>query len=169
MAATGHMVFEFPLFMLLGMGVAWVFALLEVKALVSILGGLALFVYALLSIVDVLRHGKEADQQTKDLPASGFIAGLTFTALNPYFIIWWMTAGLKIVADIVAYGGVYYLPLAYPFHVWMDYAWLILVAHLAYKGRKIGRRLMDLIQVALALAMLYYGAVFFYEGLSFFK
>lgn len=169
MAATGHMAFEFPLYMLLGIGVAWIFILLEVKALISILGGLVLFIYALLSILDVVRHKKETSSQTKMLSTSGFVAGFMFTAFNPYFIIWWVTAGLKLVTDIVAYGGVYYLLLAYPFHVWMDYVWLAFIAYLAYKGRKIGKRVMDLIQVFLALVMFYYGAIFFYEGFMFFK
>ncbi len=169
MAATGHMAFEFPLYMLLGIGAAWIFILLEVKTIISIIGGLVLLIYALLSILDVVKHKNETGTQTKALTSSGFVAGFMFTAFNPYFIIWWATAGLKLVTDIVAYGGIYYLPLAYPIHVWMDYVWLAFIAYLAYRGRKIGKRIMDLIQVFLAVVMIYYGAIFLYEGFMFFK
>ena len=60
---------------------------------------------------------------------------MVFTALNPFFIAWWLTIGLKLVlASISLFGGATGGFLLFSFHIWMDYVWLILTAYLIFKG-----------------------------------
>lgn len=163
LAATGHMAFEFPLYLLLGFGAASFFRGRLLRAWVSLLGGAALLAYAALILYGLVK-GSGSQGAEKAAAAGGFMVGLLFTALNPYFIIWWATAGLKLTLDIWGAGGAPVLVAAYPFHVWMDYAWLGSLALLAYRGRRLSERLMDAVQVVLAVLLVYYGWVFLSEG-----
>ncbi len=55
------------------------------------------------------------------------IAGIVFTGLNPYFLLWWATIGLPLIEKAVR-GGPKLLAIMYASHVWLDYAWLGLLA-----------------------------------------
>ncbi len=162
LAATGHMAFEFPLYMLLGFGAAPLFTSPLFRGWAALIGGIALFAYAALIVYGLARGTGGSDP---GVSTGGFAVGLMFTALNPYFIVWWATAGLKLVLDIWSAGGVAAMAAAYPFHVWMDYAWLGGLAFLAYKGREVSKRLLDAVQVVLAVLLVYYGWVFIQDGL----
>jgi len=163
LAATGHMAFELPLYMLLGLGAASIFSSPVLRAWASLIGGAALFAYAALLVASVLRGSQKSGGV--GAATGGFLVGFLFTALNPFFIVWWATAGLKLVIDIWSAGGLAALAAAYPFHVWMDYAWLGGLALLAYKGRSLSERLLDAVQLVLAALLVYYGWVFIAEGL----
>ena len=165
-AATGHMFFEFPLYLALGYGIYLATVIMEVKTIVALLGGVTLIAYAVLTLLSVSKGGNSSANNIK-IFSSGILTGFIFTTLNPYFIVWWATAGLKLTMDIVSYD-LSILPLAYPFHVWMDYFWLTVIAYLAVRGKKLGPKVMDIIQIVLAAVMVYYGYVFFMEGLSIF-
>jgi len=164
LAATGHMAFELPLYLLLGLGAASIFSSPLLRAWVSLIGGAALFAYAILLLASAFRGSRGGGGG--DAAMGGFLVGFLFTALNPFFIVWWATAGLKLVTDIWGAGGLPALAAAYPFHVWMDYAWLGGLSYLAYRGRRLSERLLDAVQVVLAVLLFYYGWVFVAEGLA---
>jgi len=62
------------------------------------------------------------------------LLGLFFTGLNPYFIIWWLTVGLKLISNSITFASWAGVLLMYVAHVWMDYVWLTVTAHLAKRG-----------------------------------
>jgi len=81
--------------------------------------------------------------------------------LNPYFIVWWLAVGSKLVVDALAFASLLGVLLMYISHVWMDYAWLTAVAHLAHVGTKIaGTRWYR-------AAMTVFGAILIYFGITF--
>jgi threonine/homoserine/homoserine lactone efflux protein len=63
------------------------------------------------------------------------VVGFLFTALNPYFLLWWLSIGMSLIAQIQSMG-LESLPIIYPAHVWLDFAWLTLVAALGGRGSK---------------------------------
>jgi len=96
--------------------------------------------------------------------------GFSSTILNPYFLAWWMTAGLKLIADVLAYSSTLgVLTAAYLSHVWMDFLRLSLVAWLARAGSFGAPNAARLFQAALALVPAYYGVNFLRESFDLVK
>ncbi|MFZ0897549.1 MAG: LysE family transporter, partial [Candidatus Nitrosopolaris sp.] len=63
------------------------------------------------------------------------LLGVIFSALNPFFLIWWLTVGLKLITDSIHYFGIVIgILFLFSFHIWMDYAWLVITSYLIYRG-----------------------------------
>jgi len=87
--------------------------------------------------------------------------GLAFTGLNPFFIIWWLTAGAQLVIISLEFASLAGVLLMYVCHVWIDYVWLTATAHLAKRGMKVvGIKWYRVL-------MAFFGAVLIYFGLAF--
>uniref|UniRef100_A0A7J3X7Z4 Lysine transporter LysE n=2 Tax=Thermofilum pendens TaxID=2269 RepID=A0A7J3X7Z4_THEPE len=164
LAALGHMLAELPLYFLLGLGLLRFLSDSVLRAL-STVGGAALLLYAVLSVRASL--SKSSLPQRLEVVRNPVLLGFSLTALNPYFLAWWMTAGLKLIADILAYSSTLgVLTTAYLMHVWMDFLWLSLVAWLAKEGSLRAPTAARYLQFALALVLVYYGVCFLREGLT---
>ena len=56
--------------------------------------------------------------------------------------------------------------LMYPVHVWLDFAWLSLVAHLSSKGRALGPKAQRALALSLSAVMALYAALFALDSAS---
>jgi threonine/homoserine/homoserine lactone efflux protein len=131
---------------------------------IAVLGGVAVLGFAALQVRSVL---KKKTQKRGAQNRAPFVVGVALTALNPFFIIWWLTAGLKLVADSSAFGPVAGVGLLFGLHIWMDYVWLGTTAYLASKGSSvIGSRYYKILMLALAGVLVYYGVQFLVSGLA---
>ena len=78
------------------------------------------------------------DKINRRIDRGPLIVGIIFTAMNPFFVTWWLTVGLKLISDsIYLFGIIEGVLVLFLFHIWMDYAWLALTAYLISKGRSI--------------------------------
>ena len=156
--AIGHTIVEFPLVILLGIGVFSLESLPEFRTVISVLGAITLFVFAGIQIRTVLRNKELTSSSPKQSP---LIAGILLSALNPFFIIWWITIGFKLISDamlIWAFAGIL---VVFGLHIWMDFAWLGAVAFLAAKSSKIlSNRNYKILIVGLSLMLIYFGITF---------
>ncbi|HDD64468.1 MAG TPA: LysE family translocator [Thermoprotei archaeon] len=165
MEAIGHTLFEFPLVIVIALGLSEVLKNREALRIVGAVGGFALIVFALLMALDLMNVLKGEDKKIVEVKSGPVLTGLLFTALNPYFLVWWASAGLKLIADIMLYGGLILVIALYPVHVWMDYAWLSAVAYLSSRGRSLGRNIQALIMLIFIVILLYYGVKFLFNSL----
>lgn len=161
--AAGHTVVELPLVVLLGAGVLSLESFPESRAVISLVGAASLFAFAALQIRTAFgpKQGKASD------PRHGaFFAGVVFSALNPFFIVWWATIGFKLIADALEMWSMFGIVVMFGLHIWMDYAWLAAVGAVSKKGGVIlsGRNHRILV-LALAGLMIYFGAGFLAEAL----
>lgn len=156
--AIGHTIVELPLIILLGIGIFSLELFPEFRTVISIFGSITLFVFAIIQIKKIFEEKKQIKSNGKHGP---FIAGIGLTALNPFFIIWWLTIGLKLISDatlIWAFSGIFILFL---FHIWMDFLWLGFTAFLASKSSKIlSNRNYKIIMIILSIVLIYYGITF---------
>ena len=156
--AIGHTIVELPLIILLGIGVFSLELFPEFRTIISIFGSITLFGFAIIQIKKIFDKKDQIHSNNKHSP---LIAGIGLTALNPFFIIWWLTIGLKLISDatlIWAFAGIFILFL---FHIWMDFAWLGLTAFLASKSSKIlSNRNYKIIMIILSVVLIYYGITF---------
>ena len=92
-----------------------------------------LILFGLLQIRNAFLSPSEEHERAAPSHRHLFLIGVIFTGLNPYFILWWLTVGAQLILislEFAALAGVVFMYLC---HVWMDYAWLIGVAHFAKK------------------------------------
>lgn len=160
MFSIAHSIIEFTIVMLLAIGLLSVANQPAVKLMVGGAGGIALIVFGSLQIRSSLHETNETTS-TKKTTKHLLLLGLALTGLNPYFIIWWLTIGANLILLSLEFAGLWGVLFMYICHVWIDYAWLTLVAGFAKKGAKILRKKWYRALIAI------FGAILIYFGLSF--
>jgi threonine/homoserine/homoserine lactone efflux protein len=159
--SVGHTFVELPVVILVAVGLNIFINNPSLQLLTAGFGGTALLIFAGLQIRDAVKSDRRASTSEPTRVSSSrhpLLAGLVFTGLNPFFLVWWLTAGARLVVDALvlgAFAGVLVMFLA---HVWMDYAWLVGTAWLANKGSNLtGTRGYTLLTIVFAVALVYFG------------
>ncbi|MEM2875977.1 MAG: LysE family transporter, partial [Candidatus Bathyarchaeia archaeon] len=135
--SVGHSIVELPLILFLATGLISVSNQLLISVISGLFGGVSLVGFGILQIKGALKGDTNLELRGKEKVGSSLMLGVTLTGLNPFFILWWLTAGIKLIHEAIALAS--FLGVLYMFtsHVWMDYAWLVLTAHLAERGKNI--------------------------------
>ena len=163
--AVGHTLFEFPLVLLIGVGSSHIINNELFLNIAGMIGGLALIIFSILLLQDLISLRRGDGERVLKISGGPILTGFLFTALNPYFIVWWTTVGLKLIIDIILAGGILFVIFLYPIHVWMDYLWLSLVSYLSSKGRKLGVKIQAGILIIFIIILMYYGIKFIIESI----
>ena len=161
--AIGHMLVEFPLVIALSLGLLVAASQPSIKFVIGLVGGVGLIGFGAAQIYATVKSKSEFNDTPKAgrLPASSLVLGLALTALNPYFILWWLTIGSVLIVQALAFAAMIGVLIMYVSHVWMDYAYLTAIAHLGKRGRAImGSRYYKLVLIGFGLILIYYGSTF---------
>ena len=159
--AGAHTVIEFALVMLLAGGLLSVASEPAVRSVIGTVGGVVLMAFGGAQIYETFFR-KSTEVQAAPTPTKNLILiGFALTGLNPYFIVWWLTAGANLILLSLEFASLLGVVFMYVCHVWMDYAWLVGVAHFAKVGSNVaGFQWYKILRVL-------FGAVLIYFGLSF--
>ena len=135
--SIGHTLVEFSLVLVLAFGLLTLTNEPMIKTIIGLSGGIVLIVFGLFQLRAIFF--KASDKKTeKNLSFPHlFLIGIAFTGLNPYFILWWMTVGAQLILISLAFASFLGVIFMYLCHVWMDYVWLISIAHFSKKGKNI--------------------------------
>jgi len=159
--AIGHTIVELPLVILLGIGVFSLEIFPEFRTIISILGAITLFVFATLQIKTVLKKERVKVSNPKQGP---LVAGVLLSALNPFFIIWWLSIGFKLISDAMilwSFGGILIM---FVLHIWMDFVWLGAVSFFASKSSGIlSNRNYKVLMLGISGMLVYFGITFLIE------
>ncbi len=161
--AYGHTVVEMPLIVLLAAGLFTSAAAAQYAGTIGLVGGVGILGFAALQIANVVRkkNNLSAPAMTRTSNKSPFIAGIALTAFNPFFLVWWFTVGLKLVADSATFGLATGIVILFALHIWMDYVWLVGTAYLVSKGGSVLKsKYYPLLLAGLAAVLAYYGVTF---------
>ncbi len=134
LAALGHMIIELPYVLLL-----YRFTLVlkgfigRFKVLFNTIVVLFLLYFSYMLLKDSLSLiTSSRDSQSLDVTVGGglpgaILVGVILTGFNAYFLLWWLTVGYPLIEESSKLGfrG---LAVMYISHVWIDYAWLTLLA-----------------------------------------
>jgi threonine/homoserine/homoserine lactone efflux protein len=157
LVALGHLTIEWPLMGLIFFGVGELFQIAAVKIGLGLAGGAILGWMG----IGMLRDRERADLTADATPGrSPFLAGILLTAGNPYFLIWWATAGAVLVKSSLAFGlaGIFILAVV---HWLVDLGWLSFLSTLSFFGGKFyGRRLQHAVFIICGLGLLYFAGRF---------
>ena len=156
--AVGHTTVEFPLIMLLGVGYFSIESIPEIRTTITILGAAGLFVFAILQIRSVTKQKFNLETRPGQGP---FVAGILLSALNPFFIIWWLTIGLVLISESIQNFGIIGIVILFLFHIWMDYVWLFTIAAFSSKAKNyLSKRNFKIIITGLSIMLIYFGIEF---------
>lgn len=143
--ASDHTIVELPIILMLSFGL-FHFSVTSVAhnatlKSIGLLGGITIVVFSMLQIRSVVIREKNRspdnliDRTKYSLSNKPILNGMIFSLLNPFFIVWWFTVGLKIISDSISIFGIVLGGLAvFIFHIWMDYVWLGGTSFLVQKG-----------------------------------
>jgi len=156
--AIGHTIVELPLVILLGIGVFSLESFPEFRTVISIFGAITLFVFATIQIRTIFRKKELVLSNSKQGPV---ISGIVLSALNPFFIIWWLAIGFKLISDAMLMWSFAGILIVFVLHIWMDFAWLGTVSFLASKSSKIlSNKNYKILMIGLSLMLIYFGITF---------
>jgi len=159
--AIGHTIVEFPLILLLGVGFFSIESIPEIRTVITILGAAGLFGFAILQIRAVTKEKFSIETKSGQGP---FVAGILLSALNPFFIIWWLTIGLVLISESIQNFGIIGIVILFLFHIWMDYAWLFTIAVFSSKAKNyLSKRNFKIIIVGLSIVLIYFGIDFLFK------
>jgi threonine/homoserine/homoserine lactone efflux protein len=160
--ALGHAVIEVPLILLIYFGFARFFQHTAVQAVLSLAGGAMIIWMGVTMFLDRARVVKEG----KDLPYPAFVAGIFMSAINPFFLLWWATAGSLLVLKFLDYGlgGLFVLITAH----WMcDLIWLSFVSVFINKTHHfLDKRFQEWLFIATSLFLVFFGFRFIISGIQ---
>ena len=164
--AIGHTIVELPVVILYSIPLiiftsqSVTFSIIN---FISLIGGISLIVFGILFVVKIIsknnKHNYIIESSRIEKPV---IAGMLFTGINPFFFLWWISVGIKLISDSIALLG-YPIGIAFLFlvHVWMDYAWLGLTSYFASRGISVLRsQYHKFIILILTIPLFYYGINF---------
>ena len=164
--AVGHTIIELPVIILLSLPFVVLSPInltFSTTKIITFIAGAFLIVFGILYVVRTIRtRGSPNSAINTSRIENPYLAGIIFTSLNPFFIVWWTTVGVKLISDSISLlghpAGITFLFFA---HIWMDYAWLGLSSYLASRGFNIIRsEYHKYITILLTVPLFYYGIYF---------
>jgi len=164
--SLAHTLVEFTLVMLLALGLLAFASDLVVKRVIGVIGGVVLIAYGAMQIRGSVASKFGESKQVKASSGRLFLLGLALTGLNPFFIVWWLTAGAQLIIIALEFASFAGVALMYACHVWIDYVWLTATAHFAKVGLNfVGLRWYRLLTVTFGAVLIYFGFSFILSSL----
>jgi threonine/homoserine/homoserine lactone efflux protein len=182
--AYGHTVVELPVILVLTYSFikfSSVVSSNENIKLIGLVGGASIVIFSIIQIRSIIMNRRFLIDSSKNryhgennidanirrhfnnikVPSTTtpIIAGIVFSALNPFFLFWWLTVGTKLISDSISFFGIIAGCLSvFSFHIWMDYAWLTVTSYLIAKGLSILKStIYNILLLALNIAIAAYG------------
>jgi len=139
--ASGHAIVEFPLIIALSYGLysfSYTLHLSDVIIkFIGLTGGIFLLFFSSLQIISILKEKATNSQEIRDFK-NPILVGIIFTIINPFFLVWWLTIGSKLISDsVINFGIVEGISIIFLSHIWMDYFWLWFTSFMINKGKSI--------------------------------
>ena len=159
--AIGHGIIEFPLMILIMLGMDKVLKSTSTQIVIGLAGGTFLLIMA----IQMLRSLKGAgDQEAKATKSGPVVAGVILSAGNPYFLLWWATVGLTL-ATTATQLGIWAFALFAVVHWLCDLVWLEALSWASFKGSVLlGPRGMRIVLMICSAALLVFGLFFVYNA-----
>ncbi len=161
--AVGHGIIEFPLIVVIILGMGKFFEMPKVKIAIGLAGGIFLLLMAIQSILSLKVKLNNQSRVLKDKPIT---AGIILSAGNPYFLLWWATVGLALATQAKQWG-IWAFALFALAHWSVDLIWLQILSWFSNKGSVLlGPKGMRIVLMICAAALFFFGLFFIYNALT---
>lgn len=129
--AVGHGIVEFPLMFFIYFWLSQFVIPDVVPVAVGAVGGLLMIYMG----VNTFRNRGEAIQKVAVPRQEPLLAGIWATAINPGFILWWITIGTTLIMNAQIFGLLGFSVFTVV-HWLCDFVWLAMVAFVIFKSRR---------------------------------
>ena len=159
--AIGHGVVEFPLMILIVLGMGRILKLPTAQIVIGLAGG----AFLLMMAVGMIKSLRSAEiQETKVAKSAPMMAGIMLSASNPYFLFWWATVGLALATTATGMG-IWAFVLFAVVHWLCDFTWLSVLSLASFKGTGLfGHRSQQIVLMICAVALFFFGLFFIYKA-----
>ena len=129
--SIGHGIVEIPLMFLLYFAMTQFVIPDAAKITVMLVGGLLMIYMG----AQAFRNRNKTDEKHESSKQDSLIAGIWTTAVNPGFIIWWLTIGITLVINAKFFGLLGFSVFAVT-HWLCDFLWYTVAAVVIFKSRR---------------------------------
>ena len=129
--AIGHGIVEFPLMFLIFFLLSEFDVPDSVQVAVGLVGGLLMMYMG----VQTFRNRNKTDEKYAGSRQDSLLAGIRTTAVNPGFILWWLTIGTALILNAKIFGLPGFSVFA-GLHWFCDFAWYTVVAFVIFKSHR---------------------------------
>lgn len=162
LVAIGHGIVEFPLMVLIIVGVGRLFAIPAFRISVGLAGGVMLIVMGATMLQAVKKPSLAGSKPGSRGPV---VTGIMMSLGNPYFLLWWATVGLALASRAARLGILAFVLFAI-LHWICDLIWLEVLSWASHRGSKLfGRRSQRIVQAICASALLFFGGMFLFNSI----
>jgi threonine/homoserine/homoserine lactone efflux protein len=159
--AVGHGIVEFPLMILIILGMGKILESTKTQIVIGLAGGAFLLIMAIQMLISLKAAGSSQGNIRKEKPV---LAGVILSAGNPYFLFWWATVGINLAIG-ARQLGVWAFGLFAVVHWLCDFAWLQVLSWGSFKGTKLlGEKSQRIILMVCSAALFFFGLFFFYSA-----
>ena len=161
LVAVGHGLVEFPLMVLIIVGVGRVFQIPQVRIGIAGAGGVMLLWMGLA----MLRQARKAvDVRPAGARRGPILTGVVLSIGNPYFLLWWATVGLALAVRAASLGLLAFALFAV-LHWLCDLIWLEALSWTSFKGsRLLGDRGQRILLGVCGSALVLFAGLFLYDA-----
>ena len=159
--AVGHGIIEFPLMVVIILGMGKYFKLPKVQIAIGLAGGVFLILMAAQALLSLKA---KANAEPKALAGRPVMAGIILSATNPYFLLWWATVGMALATQATRWG-IWAFALFALTHWSVDLVWLQILSWASFKGSTLmGPRIQQIVLLICSLALFAFGVIFIYTA-----
>jgi threonine/homoserine/homoserine lactone efflux protein len=161
--AIGHGIVEFPLIVLITLGMGVILKSSATKIVIGFAGGAFLLFMAIQMMKSL--SGTE-DREVKVMSSGPLAAGIILSGSNPFFLIWWASVGLNLAITAAGFG-IWAFALFAIVHWLCDLIWLSALSLASFKGSVLlGPRRQKKVLLVCSLALFGFGLFFLYNAAS---
>ena len=160
--AIGHGIVEIPLMIVIYLGFAFFFTNEIVRTFIGFVGGLMLLYMG----YSTLKSPYQTEVKESTIMGGSILAGIIASGANPYFLLWWATIGVALLATATNYGLFGFIIFVVA-HWSCDLIWNLIISKTVYKTKRIWKPITyKIINSICALILLSFGTWFIYSSLA---
>jgi threonine/homoserine/homoserine lactone efflux protein len=161
--AVGHGIVEFPLIILIVLGMDRILKLPAAQIVIGLAGGAFLLAMAIGMLKSLYSAQTQEVEVAKSTP---IMAGIILSASNPYFLFWWATVGLALATTATGMG-IWAFVLFAVVHWLCDFVWLGALSWASFKGTGLfGLFVQRIVLLICTVALFFFGSVFIYKAVN---
>jgi threonine/homoserine/homoserine lactone efflux protein len=157
----GHIIIEFPLMILIILGMGKLLESTNTQIIVGLAGGMFLLIMAIQMVVKLNAVKSTQEIKTSNRPV---FTGIVLSAGNPYFLMWWATIGMALATDAKGLG-IWAFALFVIVHWLCDCVWFQALSWASFKGSSLlGGRSQRIVLLICSAALFVFGLLFIYKA-----
>ena len=161
--AVGHGIIEFPLMILIILGMDKLLKSSKTQIVIGLAGGAFLLFMAIQMLRDIGKTDYDPEKSYKSGPV---LTGFLLSVGNPYFLLWWASVGLALATEATQLG-IWAFAMFAVIHWLCDLVWFQVLSWASFKGSALlGPQTQRIILLVCSLALLFFGLYFISRALA---